>query len=408
MRQLRILISTGIFPNRERGNRGIYNLKQAEALRRYCEVRVIAPVPYFPRFLPSSTYASYARIPRADRIGIFEVAYPRYFVTPRVLRSLHGFFLYLSVWRHYRRAIAEFRPDVILGFFAYPYGFANALLGATFGVPVVVSCRGSDINWIARSRIRGRLIAWSLRRCVRVFAVSGAMRDSIAALGVPADHVAVVPNGIEPERFPRDDPGPARERLGLEADRRWIVAVGRLSYEKGPDVLVRAFARLRDEDTRLALVGDGPMEEALRALADEMGVADRVHFAGDRPHDEVFAWITAADVFALPSRTEGWPNALVEALACGRPAVAARVGGVPEILTDESLGLMVEPEDPAALAAALEDALGRSWDRDHIAARGRARDWDAVARDMLDEFAGVLDVAAAAAPAGPGTGEVRS
>ncbi len=385
-RRLRVLVSSGIFPNRVLGNRGIYNLKAATALARYCDVRVVAPVPYLPSFVRAPGYEWYAQVPRHDRVGPFDVEYPRYFVTPKVGRNLHGFLLYMSVRRRYREILRTFAPDLILGYFAYPYGFANVLHGRAAGIPVVTFCRGSDIHSIAQKPSQAKLIAWGLRRSARVFAVSEALKADVVALGVDASHISVIPNGIEPERFARVSREDARERVGLPAAGRVVVCVSRLSAEKGIDVLVDAVAHMQNRDARIVIVGDGPEESSLKAQAQRLGVGDRVVFAGARPHDEVPAWIAAANLAVLSSRKEGHPNALVEYLACGRPAVATRVGGVPEILTSGEFGTMVPPEDPKALASALDDALARTWDEDAIARAGRARDWDAVAREMLAEF----------------------
>lgn len=385
-RRLRVLISSGIFPNRMLVNRGIYNLKAATALAATCDVRVVAPVPYMPGFLRARGYEWYRQVPRRDRIGSFDVEYPRYFVTPKVGRGLHGWFLYASVRRHYQRVLREFKPDVILGYFAYPYGFANVLLGRDAGLPVFTFCRGSDIHSIAQHPSQARAIARALQRSAKVFAVSEALKNDIVRLGVDASHVVVIPNGIDIEKFPLRSRATARQLTGLPPDGRFVVCVSRLSQEKGVDVLLDAAARMSTRAARIVIVGDGPDESALRARVQRLGIADRVIFAGARPHDEVPAWISSADVAVLSSRKEGYPNALVEYLACGRPAVATRVGGVPEILTSETLGIMVPPEDPDALAQALDVALARSWDENAIAEVGRARDWNAVAADIRREL----------------------
>ncbi|HEU4930309.1 MAG TPA: glycosyltransferase [Candidatus Krumholzibacteria bacterium] len=392
-RRLRVLVSSGIFPNRVLVNRGIYNLKAATALAATCDVRVVAPVPYLPRFVRARGYEWYAQVPRRDRVGSFEVDYPRYFVTPKVGRGWHGWLLYASVRRHYQRVVREFKPDLILGYFAYPYGFANVRLGRDAGIPVFTFCRGSDIHSIAQHPSHARAIASALRQSSKVFAVSEALKSDIVRLGVDAAHIAVIPNGIEAERFPLRSRTAARELTGLAPDGRYVVCVSRLSHEKGVDLLIDAVALMTARDARFVIVGDGPDADALQARAQRLGVADRIRFVGARPHDEVPAWISSSDVGVLSSRKEGYPNALVEYLACARPAVAARVGGVPEILTSDALGIMVPPENASALAQALDQALARAWDETAIAHAGRARNWQAVAADMQREFEHALGVA---------------
>jgi len=381
---MNVLVSTGIFPNRNDGNRGVYVFKQTQALGRTHQVRVVAPVRYAPRWF--TRYARYATVPRHDTLGGLEVSYPRYVVVPRIARFLHGFFVYLCLLAEHRRLIRERRPDVVLSFFAYPYGFAAVLTALTFRLPVVVSCRGSDINHLARPWMRRRLIGWALRRSNRVLAVSADLAAKIERLGVPRANIAVVPNGIEPERFRGIDAGEARAHLQLSHDGPVVVCVSRLSWEKGIDLLMRAFARVGLKQARLWVVGDGAAEPELRALHTQLGLGDRVTLAGARPHEEIPMWMSAATVVAVPSRSEGHPNVVVEALACGRPVVGFNVGGVPEIINNDSLGLVVPAEDVAALAAGIENACTRTWDAERLRKAVSGRTWDRVAEDLAAQL----------------------
>jgi glycosyltransferase involved in cell wall biosynthesis len=382
--EMRILVSTGIFPNRNDVNRGVYIFKQADALSKTCEVRAIAPVPYFPGVIMVGDYAKYSQIPKEDRLGDIHVLYPRYLVIPKIFRFLHGFTLFLSVVSVYRKVISEFKPDVIMSFFAYPYGFASVVLARLFGLPVVVSCRGSDINWLAKSFLRGKLITWALRKCQKVISVSGALKNEIVKLGVPEENVVVVPNGIEIEKFHRTSKSEARKRLGLDPNRSLALCVSRLSFEKGLDVLVESFNHLRRDDVDLIVVGDGAKEQELKEQAAKLDLNGRVRFVGAKPHDEVPVWINASDLVVLSSRTEGFPNVLLEALACGRPVVASRVGGVPEIITSDQIGRVVDSEDPRGLAEGIRSSLAREWDEERLCEAARSRTWDNVAKDLLE------------------------
>ncbi len=378
---MRVLVSTGIFPNRTDGNRGIYIFKQALALSRRAEVKAVAPVPYFPPIIPLATYRRYAEIPTRDTLEGIDTSYPRYLVIPKVARFLHGWTLFASTFRFYRRIVASFRPDVILGFFAYPYGFGNALLGKAFKLPVVVSCRGSDINWLARPFMRRRMISWALRNCDRVLAVSADLGEKIVDLGVPRERVEVVANGIETERFRLSSRADARKQLGLPADQKVIVCVSRLSFEKGIDILVDASQTLGD-DAHIYVVGDGAARPDLERQIAQLADRTRISLVGARPHDEVPIWMSAADVTVLSSRTEGHPNVVLESLASGRPVVAARVGGAPEILHSDDLGILVTPENAKALGEGLNRALARDWDEDRLYQEAARRTWDNVAADL--------------------------
>jgi glycosyltransferase involved in cell wall biosynthesis len=163
-----------------------------------------------------------------------------------------------------------------------------------------------------------------------------------------------------------------------------------VTQAKGAFDLVRAFAgggeRLRNAE--LIVVGDGAEHDACRALANELGV--RAKFVGAQPHDLVPAWLAACDLLALPSWNEGMPNVVLEALASGRRVVATRVGGIPDVVTDE-LGELVPARDVPALALALERALGRAYDPDTISAALNRPDWTGSAqllyRSLLEALA---------------------
>ena len=214
----------------------------------------------------------------------------------------------------------------------------------------------------------------ALRRCDAVVAVSKAMGSALERAGVSTERLHVVPNAYEQDGEPlsRDD---ARARLGLPADAFRIGWIGRLSPEKGPDVMLRALGRLPEDDAHLSVVGDGPERSRLGALAADLGVAPRVSWHG------VIAGaarlLKAFDVVVLSSRSEGTPVVLLEAMAAGTPVVATRVGGVPDVVS-ASEAILVEPGDDSALAAAVRAVRG-----DPRAAAARA---DAAKRRVLSEY----------------------
>ena len=401
---MKVLVSTGIFPNRSDLTRGVYVFQQVAALSRRIPLTVVAPVPFIPPLLRSIRYRAFADVPRRDVLDGVAVSYPRYVVIPKFFRFLHGFFVFLCTLPAHLRAARALQPDVVLSFFAYPYGFAAVLLAGVLRRPAVVSCRGSDINHLARPFLRRRLIAWSLRRCHTVVVVSRALGDEVAALGVERTRIRAIPNGIDVESFRPGDRAAARRTLGLQPGERLAVCVSRLSHEKGIDLLVEAVSRPDAAGVHVVVVGDGPERPALEARRDALGLASRVRFTGTRPHGEIPLWLTAADVVVLSSRTEGHPNAVVEALACGRPVVATRVGGVPDILTDEELGVMVAPGDAGALAAGIRAAFVRPWDAGRLTRAAHARTWDRVA----DELYAVLADAAGKRQAAAGNGRVMA
>lgn len=206
----------------------------------------------------------------------------------------------------------------------------------------------------------------------RILSVSEAIaRDLVARYRIDAARTAIVRNGIDAWAFrPARERSVVRAELGIADGRRVIVMAGRMTPQKGWDVLLEAAARLAPARTDLAwvLVGDGPLRPALTRRAAELGVA--VRFTGAR--SDMADILGCADVVVLASRSEGLPFTLLEAMALGKPVVATRVGGVPEVVEDGRTGRLVPRDDPAALASAVAGVLDAP-DARVMGARGRTR-----------------------------------
>jgi glycosyltransferase involved in cell wall biosynthesis len=318
---------------------------------------------------------------REERAGL-EVLHPRYAMVPKFGSRWQGAFLYRALRSRVERLRREFPFQVIDAHYLYPDAYAAVRIGKDLGVPVVSSARGSDVNLIGRMPDLAPLVREVLVGSKRLIAVSAALAQAMRDLGAP--DVAVIPNGVDAARFHPMDRATVRRDLGLD-DRPVILSVGNLVSNKGMDRLLRATARASADAQSpmaraiLVIVGRGPEEERLRRLTRELGLDARVRFEGVVPHEALAPWYAAADLFALATEREGWPNAVLESLACGTPVVATRVGGVPEILRNDRVGFMAERDDES-FARALESALGRPWDRAEIARFAAGHTWTAAAR----------------------------
>jgi glycosyltransferase involved in cell wall biosynthesis len=208
-------------------------------------------------------------------------------------------------------------------------------------------------GWVRRTRKTPLYYAvdrWCLPRYDKVICVSPDLFDRCLALGMPRDRCLLVENAIDTLEFcRRHNMLAAKRMLGL-TDRFLIGAVGRLSAEKGFDVLIRAVDVLIGEgcDVALVIIGDGDERSALEDLVRSLGRTDRISLVGF--HDDPIAWYEAMDAFALSSRREGLPNAVLEAMSLEVPIVATRIAGLPKIITDGDNGLLVAADDAAALA----------------------------------------------------------
>jgi glycosyltransferase involved in cell wall biosynthesis len=358
----RRLIVTSFFPRAGEPERGVFVLNLVKELRKRWGVDVVSPWPYTPLIRRRLE----ARGQRDDVVEGIEVWRPRFLAWPGA-QLCNGLTYGAAVSRRLSERSRTERV-VIHGHCIYPDGVGVALASWRLGVPFLLTAHGSDINVYSKKATLRPQIRWALRRARGVVAVSGPLRDAVLALtgagGPPVRHIPCA--GFDPAVFaprPRDE---ARRRLALPADARVVLFVGHLVHIKGLDVLLEAWARWvggqsRGRSDLLVLLGTGPEREALERRVARLGLGERVQFKGAVPHSEVPTWLAASDLLCLPSRNEGTPNVVVEALASGRPVVASPVGGVPDLVRDGENGLFATPQDPAALEAALRAALEREW-----------------------------------------------
>jgi len=255
-----------------------------------------------------------------------------------------------AFWRLYR--LLRWERPTVLHAWMFHANVPGRVLGRLAGVPVIISgerTMGMESHW----RYWLNRITGLLTDCV--VCVSQQVADFVVEeVGIPQSKAVVIPNGIDLCDFERlPDKQQVRVELGLSSDQVLVGTVARLDPVKRLDVLLQAMKSLRD--VYAVIVGDGPEQARLRALAKRAGLAGRVYFAGQQ--EDVLPWLAALDVFVLSSDWEGMPNAVLEAMAAGLPVVATAVGGVPEEVVDGVTGLLVPPRDPDALAQAIAHLL---------------------------------------------------
>jgi glycosyltransferase involved in cell wall biosynthesis len=377
---MRVLIVTKIFPNSVEPSSSPFNRQQFAALSRLCDLEVLATIPWFPGASVLRRWSAAGRlsaVPARESIDGMRVRHPRFAFLPKLGHAVSGPLYAASLAPMMLRYRG--RVDVVLGAWAYPDGFAAVVMAEMLGVPAVVKLHGSDMNVVGRWPAPRRRLAWALPRAQRVVAVSRALAESAAQLGVSPDRIDVVPNGVDRRVFFPGDRQAARQVLGLPRDAPLVLYLGHLTQEKGAFDLLRAFhvRRASLRGAQLVMVGDGAGAAACQALARELRVP--VSFFGAQPHLAMPTFLAACDLLSLPSWNEGMPNVVLEALACGRPVVATNVGGIPDVVT-EGLGALVPPRDAEALGDALVRTLQSPHDPAQISAALERPDWDGSAR----------------------------
>jgi teichuronic acid biosynthesis glycosyltransferase TuaC len=386
---MKILTFSSLYPNAARPAHGIFVETRLRELLASGQVQstVVAPVPWFPFTHPAfGAYAAQARAPQAEARNGIEVLHPRFPALPKIGMTLAPFLLYRAVLSQVERLRRERGFDLIDAHYFYPDGVAAAMLGRRLGVPVVITARGTDINLIAQHRIPRRMIRWAASQAGAVVAVSQALKEKLAALGVERERIHVLRNGVDLELFHPEGRDEVRADLALR--RPTLLSVGNLLAFKGHGVVVEALSLLQEYE--LVIAGDGPDRAAFEALARQCGVSGRVRFTGPLSQQDLRRYYCAADALVLASSREGWPNVLLEAMACGTPVIATEVGGVPEIVTSGSAGTVVKERSARALARAVRELFARPPERAATRRFAEQFGWGTTTKGQLQLFRQVL------------------
>jgi glycosyltransferase involved in cell wall biosynthesis len=341
---------------------------------RFCQVKVISPVPYCPPLprMPEN-YSRFRRVARHRWDEGVEVFHPRFLVGPgnsthRMEWCLYGAAIRKSVARLRR----DFQFNLIHAHFTYPDGVVAAHLGRHYGVPVVITEQNPWGSWMDQHASVARRAVWAARQSARQIAISAAVRKTIENHTGHLPQLTVLPDGVDGSVFTLPDKGTKRVHDQL-------LFVGAVRPVKGADILLRALRVLagRGRNLNLVFIGEAyygayrQEELRLRKLTSDLGLEERVRFAGKQPFPELVRQMQRSAALVLPSRAESLGMVLIETLACGTPVIATRCGG-PEDIVNEQVGVLVRPEDPEALANGIEHVLDHQADYDPAKLRAHA------------------------------------
>lgn len=390
---MNILVFTSLYPNNMWPQHGVFIKERMTAFSRLknCNVKVVAPVPYFPPIKITDRW-KFSQVKYHEKRDGLDVYHPRYFMTPKIGMSTYGWMMYWSVLKSVKRIKKNFDFDLIDAHYVYPDGFAAVLIGQYFNKPVVVSARGSDINQYTNIPIVRKLLKHTLHQSDSSIAVCQALKDAMLDIHKNGKDINVIPNGIDTKQFKPINRELARRKLNLP-DGKIILSVGQLIPRKGMDILIRAFKKVTElsgEPMTLLLVGEGPDITKLQKLVKILDLENRVLLVGGRPHSELCSYYNAADLFCLASSREGWPNVVMESLACGTPVVATNVWGTPEILSSDELGFLAE-RSVNGIKNQLLRALQKKWDREAIKCHFQNQTWEQTAFSVHSVFEKVLE-----------------
>jgi len=395
--KIRVLSISSMFPNSRMPVHAQFVKQRLDALSRYVDLTVVSPIPWFPGERLISRYRNRHDIPLSTNQNDYPSFFPKFLSIPAVLKPLDGLFMAYSVYAWVRKYRNPDNFDLLDCHLGFPDGYAGALLAKIWKKPFVVTLRGHDINDLYKYPIRIRQVIFALRRCSRFFGVSQALVDGAVKLGAPGGKGSRSANGVDSNRFFPSDRQTVRTQLGLDPQLQYMFSVSHIVKRKGIDILIRALAILRKKghsNLRYLIAGAGGEEGdytgVLHKLAAELGVSEYVQWIGAVDNTELHRYYSAADISCLASEKEGWPNVILESMACGTPVAAYSTWGVPEIITSGNLGFLVENRTPEAFADAIERGFAKVWDRDAIVAYAKENSWNNTARELYKHFTEIL------------------
>ena len=362
---MQILTFSSLYPNNVDASHGIFVERRLKELtsRTAIQSTVIAPVPWFPfRSGVFGAYAESAAVAQRDRRFGIDIIHNRYPVIPKLGMNLAPGLMARGSRRAVRECITTKSVVLIDAHYFYPDGVAASLLANQFKVPYCITARGSDINLIADYASPRNQMLQAARGASALIAVSEALADAMRNLGMPPEKIHVLRNGVDLDFF-----CPSVETFSSDvrpSDELAFLSVGALKKAKGHDLAIQFIHRT--PKARLVVVGKGEEKQALRELAIQLGVDDRVTFTGTLEPETLRAQYRSADALILMSAREGMPNVVLESLACGTPVLATTVGGIPELITDPCCGELVSVRSAEGLADAWQRLSSRGFDHDRI------------------------------------------
>lgn len=371
---MKILAITNLYPSAYDINRASFNRQQFEALSREVDVDVVIPI----------SWIDYIRCKKnKDYRSKLNIRLVPYFHIPGILISLNPVFIFISLMIFLFPYTLIKKSNVILLSWAFPDAVSGTLLARIFKKETICKIHGSDINVFSNDLLKRIMIKWAMKHAKHVISVSKSLKQKLVNIGVEANKIHVIYNGVDHNLFHPADKAIARASLNLPIHLKIILFVGNLKVSKGCIDLANAYKCTKTNNTCLIYIGAGQGLAELKSIGNDISPDKKIIFAGSVKHNTLNDWFNAADLVCLPSHNEGVPNILLEAFSCGLPAVATRVGGIPEIFCD-NCGALVEVHNTSELADAIDSVLGVNYNKHEISQYANKFDWDTNINSVLN------------------------
>lgn len=362
-----LVIITNLYPLPWEPNRATFNRQQFAQLDDEFDKSILVPVA-FPEWLSH----------RKEIKQTENLRYVPYFYLPKVGRRFYSVFMFLSILMHSGWWLVNKKPKIILASWAFPEAVAASWLSKLFSCRFFFKVHGSDINLHGKIPARAQQIVKAAERASGILSVSKALANEMVAMGIEQKKISVIYNGVDHQKFG------VETKVPLNGD--YLLYVGNLKHDKGVVELIKGFANVCYNYPTLNLVyaGSGIEKKRLAELSKALNIADKVQLLGSVEHHKLPALITHAKALVLPSYNEGVPNVVLEAMACGTPVLATRVGGIPEVVDEKICGTLIKPRCKIAVENGLNDILNQAWDKDTIKQHSNQFTWENNKRQLIE------------------------
>jgi len=395
---MRLLIIANDFPSKHDDYTGLIFVKEQvkELAKLVDEINVLIPIPRGIELYRRRIY------------GVKSIKYENYTIRSNVNVYFVKYMnpLFPLAFRHFKkewillesRALYSFivknniKFDMIHAHYTWPSGAVAVSLKKKFNTPVVIT-EHSSITFRTAVERKDPVFIKAWRIADAIIRVRKGDIELFNRAGIPLEKVYYIPNGYSAEKFKKFDKLECRKKLGLPDDARIVLNVGNLYSEvKGHKYLIEAMRIVANEvpNVLCIIIGDGVLRKELEELVGKLNLENNIKLVGAKPHDEVPVWMSASDIFVIPSIIEGNPTVMFEALGVGLPVIATRVGGIPEIISSEEYGFLCEPANPNDLAKKILLALERNWNREKIQSYAEQFTWENIARKTLSVYEDIL------------------
>jgi len=379
---MNIIWLTPQFPSSLTNIKGIYIYRTVKELSKYFDIYVICLYPATPPFVEMIKYwKDWKRIYSDWKInytnnssefmdfGNGKIIYLRYFRLPRgKYHHIEGWFSYFQARKQLSKIVNS--QSIIHANWIFPAGTMASIISKKYKVPFIVSLMGSDVNRLVKGTKFWRAAKKILYRADKITAVTEDLFEKCSDKKMHLDNSKImqIDNIYESDRFIVKDRKYCRKLLNIDLNKKVIFFAGGLIPVKNVDILIEAFDILLNEgnDALLYLAGSGTEEGNIRRMIEMKGITNKVFLLGPLQSKDLINYFNSADLFCLPSKSEGMPNVVIESLFCGTPVVASNVGGIPTLIKDAENGFLVPRNKKKLLAKAIEKSFNTVWNREII------------------------------------------